>query len=152
MSREAVSKGNSTRLPPRANARRAPEKTSKAQSRATMEKEANQREELETSFLTGIERLVDVLGKGGVQKECLDELLNQLSPCNIRDDGAKPSLGDTIERLSNADSVLSQAWSYSLCYPSMDINALVSVLDTLRSLVIDFGKLAAKPGKSLLSL
>lgn len=117
-----------------------------------MEKEANQREELETSFRTGIERLVDVLGKGGVQKECLDELLKQLSPCNIRDDGAKPSLGDTIERLSNADSVLSQAWSYSLCYPSMDINALVSVLDTLRSLVIDFGKLAAKPGKSLLSL
>ncbi|KAL7547076.1 hypothetical protein ACHAWF_010392 [Thalassiosira exigua] len=117
-------KSNSIRLPPKkVSSRKSVGKTGR---RKMVERENAERERINGSIADKVQELIDVLSQGGVSEPCLEELQRALS---LKEES------DVRTSLAQADSAVDQSWSFASCYPSINVNALVSVLHELRSLL-----------------
>ena len=108
----SITKSNSTLLPPKsvAPAKKRPGKQSKEARRKMVEKETAERERINENIESCMERLIEVLLKGGVGCPDLEGLRKGFSFKN--EDDARISL-------AHADSAADKSWSFASYYPSM---------------------------------
>ncbi|KAL7541218.1 hypothetical protein ACHAXR_010735 [Thalassiosira sp. AJA248-18] len=133
-------KSNSTRLPPRVVPARKNLGKQSTGRRKMVERESAEKERIKGEIESCTERLVGVLSKGGVTGPSLEDLRKGLS-----------FKEEEVVSLVQADSAVDKSWTLASCYPSIDVNELVSVLHELRALLCDSASLASKPAQRKLN-
>ena len=133
-----------TRLPPKT---KLGNKDKKAGRRKIMEIENAEKERINQEIECCTNKLIEVLLKGGVPSNKTDGILpkkegDDETPNN---NNAQRLLDGTVLSLLQADGAVNSAWSYAKCYPSIDTNNLITVLNKFRSLLIDKATLTRKP-------
>lgn len=133
-----------TRLPPKT---KLGNKDKKAGRRKIMEIENAEKGRINQEIEFCTNKLIEVLLKGGVPSNKTDGILpkkegDDETPNN---NNAQRLLDGTVLSLLQADGAVNSAWSYAKCYPSIDTNNLITVLNKFRSLLIDKATLTRKP-------
>lgn len=137
-----------TRLPPKT---KLGNKDKKAGRRKIMEIENAEKERINQEIECCTNKLIEVLLRGGVPSDKTGGILQELLPKKEGDDetpnnnNAQRLLDGTILSLLQADGAVNSAWSYAKCYPSIDTNDLITVLNKFHSLLIDKATLTRKP-------
>ena len=143
-------KQNSTRLPPKTQQKKqAGGKPAKVNIKKILMEEKEAAEGLKENLASLTERLGTLLLSGGVSKALTSDIQEKLLLVHGNDDDTNANLtaklDSVITSLSEASKAVETAFSYCLCYPSLDVPKIAIVLDELQTVLFESASLANKP-------
>ena len=147
--KKAKNNNSSTRLPPKTKQRKQAGRPAKVNVKKLLMEENEAKEKLRETLESLCERLISILDSGEVPKEQTTEIQRQILLLHDNDNETGTSLMEQIQSflvvLNDATTVIERSWSYSHCYPSLDVAALATAIDEIQTVLCDSVSLANKP-------